>query len=864
MALPPLNLDDRDFQTLVEEARLTIARTCPAWTDLSPGDPGMVLLELFAHLTEVMIYRLNRLPDKAYNEFLKLLGIFLQPPTAATVQLQFSLPKPPDQPMEIPRGTRVTVARATGGSEQPVFATARSVVIAPGQTTAEVTAYHAEIVEGELAGYGTSLPRLSVVAKRPPIVAPTGTELDLIVGVEAERGEMDERSPAVNFQGRTYRIWREVSNFTNLPPDSLAYVADRATGTISFAPALRMKREGGELEETPRTLAAVPAAKREIRLWYWRGGGPEGNVAAGTLTTLKDPIPGVAVTNRGQAVGGRASETLENALLRGPHEFHSLQRAVTASDFELLALRSSGAVARATAFTKATLWNHATPGTVEVVLVPAVADREPLDGPLPPTRLREYHSETARGRIQQVLDERKPLGTTCLVTWVRYKTVHVAARIVAYREENAAAMKQRVLKRLYRTISPLAATWRFGQALRASHVYDIILSEPGVNYVEDVRLVVDEVPDTQVASLAEDAFQPHTWYVASGEALFRSTNDGDGWEEVNRFPGDTVLKVNAHPGRAGVVAVATRIAGQDERCRLHLSLDCGETWTVAVETGFRIEDLAWMTRDSNPVLLMATSVGLYEFTPDSNSMPVQLLVDPKDANRGFTSVVVAPDIRGGGSVAVASYGGRGVFLSTELGRSNTFSNIGLAEGDVRALAVQHDGPRTFLWAAFSATAGDPGTGAAMVELVGSKVSAEGWRRYSTGWSDQTRRPGSCWALAFRGLTVFAGSHQDGVLRLDMGEEAPAWQPPAIDCGLPQREVGRIFQPVSALAVDRETGLLLCGGPAGVYRSADNGTTFQSCSGRELSSTRVTLPDTWLFCSGEHDISVEGDGDTRRD
>lgn len=863
MALPPLNLDDRDFQSLVDEARLTIARTCPEWTDLSQGDPGMVLLELFAHLTEVMIYRLNRLPDKAYIEFLNLIGVFLQPPTAASVALRFSLPKPAERPVEIPRGTRVTVARATGGSEQPVFATARPVVIAAGQTSLDVIAYDAEFIEGELAGYGTSMPRLTVVAKRPPIVAPTGTDLDLVVGVEAERREMDERAPAVHYQGRTYRIWREVPNFTNVPPDARVYVADRATGTISFAPALRMKRDDGTLEDVPRTLAAVPAANREIRLWYWRGGGPEGNVAAGTLTTLKDPIPGVTVTNPGQAVGGRAAETLENALLRGPHEFRSLQRAVTARDFELLALRSSGAVARAEAFTKSSLWTHAAPGTVEVVLVPALADREAVDGPLPAARLREYHSEAARLRIQQVLDERKPVATTVLVTWVRCKTVHVKAHIVAYREEDAAALRQRVLKRLYRTISPLSPTWRFGQALRASHVYDIILSEPGVNYVADVRLVVDDVPDVQVASLAVDAFQPNTWYVAAGEALFRSLNNGDGWEEVNRRPGDTVLKVSAHPGKPGLVAVATRLAGQEERCGLHISFDCGETWTVAVQTGFRIEDLAWMTRDSNPVLLMATSVGLYEFTPGSNAMPVQVLVDPTDANRGFTAVAVATDVRGGGSVSVASYGGRGVFLSTELGRSNTFANIGLAEGDVRVLAVQHDGPRTFLWATFAASAGDPGTGAAMVELVGSKVSAEGWRRYSKGWSDQARPSGSCWALGFRGLTVFAGSHQGGVLRLDLGQPDPEWQAPAINAGLPHREVGRIFQPVTTLAVNRENGLLLCGGPAGVYRSSDGGVTFEPRSSRDLASTRVTLPDTWLFCSGEHDVRVEGDGDDSR-
>ena len=43
--------------------RSVIRRSAPQWTDLSPGDPGMVLVEVFAYLTDLMIYRLNRVPE---------------------------------------------------------------------------------------------------------------------------------------------------------------------------------------------------------------------------------------------------------------------------------------------------------------------------------------------------------------------------------------------------------------------------------------------------------------------------------------------------------------------------------------------------------------------------------------------------------------------------------------------------------------------------------------------------------------------------------------------------------------------------------------------------------------------------------
>ncbi len=132
MPLPSPNLDDRDFRQLVEEARRRIMQSSPGWTDLSPGDPGMVLLELFAYLTETMIYRLNRVPDKMYIEFLRLIGIRLQPPSAASTSLLFSRARAEDTPIQIPRGTRVTLSRSSGASDALVFTTAANATIPSG------------------------------------------------------------------------------------------------------------------------------------------------------------------------------------------------------------------------------------------------------------------------------------------------------------------------------------------------------------------------------------------------------------------------------------------------------------------------------------------------------------------------------------------------------------------------------------------------------------------------------------------------------------------------------------------------------------------------------------------------------------
>src|SRR5262249_38324632 len=87
LPIAPPSLHDRSFADLVEEAHRIIRQRSPEWTDLTPSDPGIVLVELFAHLTDVMLYRLNRLPEKAYVEFLRLIGVRLLPPAAAGVTL---------------------------------------------------------------------------------------------------------------------------------------------------------------------------------------------------------------------------------------------------------------------------------------------------------------------------------------------------------------------------------------------------------------------------------------------------------------------------------------------------------------------------------------------------------------------------------------------------------------------------------------------------------------------------------------------------------------------------------------------------------------------------------------------------------
>lgn len=78
-------LDDRNYEQLLTEAKRRIPAHTPEWTNYNvESDPGITLVQLFAFLTDNLLYRANRIPERNRLKFLQLLGIPLRPPAAAT------------------------------------------------------------------------------------------------------------------------------------------------------------------------------------------------------------------------------------------------------------------------------------------------------------------------------------------------------------------------------------------------------------------------------------------------------------------------------------------------------------------------------------------------------------------------------------------------------------------------------------------------------------------------------------------------------------------------------------------------------------------------------------------------------------
>ena len=95
MSLPQPKFETRTYRDLYNEAIARIPAHTPEWTNRSEPDPGVTLLQLFAFMTESLLYRTNLIPERNRQKFLRLLQIPMRPAAAASGLVSFSNPRGP-------------------------------------------------------------------------------------------------------------------------------------------------------------------------------------------------------------------------------------------------------------------------------------------------------------------------------------------------------------------------------------------------------------------------------------------------------------------------------------------------------------------------------------------------------------------------------------------------------------------------------------------------------------------------------------------------------------------------------------------------------------------------------------------------
>ena len=155
-------LDDRKYQDLLDEALARVPVHNPEWTNFNKSDPGVTLIEIFAFLTESLLYRANQIPERNRRKFLTLLGLPLQPASAARGLVMFTNDRGPLQTVTLNGDLEVRAG-------QVPFRTVQALDVLPVEARVfykhevlkrdpQVVAYYEQLYASEMRAGSTRIP----------------------------------------------------------------------------------------------------------------------------------------------------------------------------------------------------------------------------------------------------------------------------------------------------------------------------------------------------------------------------------------------------------------------------------------------------------------------------------------------------------------------------------------------------------------------------------------------------------------------------------------------------------------------------------------------------------------------------------
>lgn len=420
----------------------------PEWDTSSEGDFGVMLVQLFAYMGDILSFYGDRLTQEAYlptaTQRLSILNIAQLlgytptngSPATGTVTLQTT---DPSLAVTIPAGTQITTGFISS-SDQPIIYQVSEGVTVPengGTVTADVTqglTYSTQSigVSSGTAGQSFQIPQANVE---------DGT---VTVFISSSSGMTQ---------------WSQVTFLVDSGPDALVYsvyVDQNQMTNIQFGDNIN---------------GAIPGIGLTVYATYTIGVGSAGNQPSGSVGIFVTPVTGVFVPFQSAGstlfqssamTGGSDPETNDQIRANAPQSYSVQQRAVSSDDFAALALNVPGAL-----MTEAVA-NHAT----SVTLFALGPNYQPADSGLQANILSYFQGKTLAGVSLTI-------GSPDLVP-VDVGTSGTGITLQVMPNYNQGVVVANVTTALQAVLSPPNS--QFGMLIQVSSLYSAVMSVPGVEY----------------------------------------------------------------------------------------------------------------------------------------------------------------------------------------------------------------------------------------------------------------------------------------------------------------------------------------------------------------------------------------------
>jgi len=549
MALPGINIDDRNYAQLVSVLRARIPGE--QWTDHNPSDPGMMLLELLCWLGEMALYRMNRLPDAHRSRFLNLV---IDPPEPVTVEVTFELApaRATGDDVVIPAGVRLATDFAA--NRRFVFETIDALTLpvpAPGdpQTGTVTVREFLEVRDEELGtSDGTANQGFPLRPPRRQLGLPTDRPAPVLLDLLRSPRSTDpataayDPNPRVTVGGVEWQFRPFLLTDDSGSGDE-HFTVDPFTGEVRFGDG---------------RFGRIPPAGEAIRCSSYRVlQGTAALVPGGALQHILNPehyaariapAEALSVREHPDAEGGLYVFPEESRLADGLRTLGRTYRVVTPGDFEEVLLRDFNefeAFARsAPAIPDADQVRQmveASPTLRRVIVRP---NRRP---PLSDDRIQPGHvtllvlpdfdpavmeagrpfadkvaaiaiAQELGRKITRFLETRRLITTRLHLEPPELTGVGITLRVVVRGERRSGEMEEVIGAALHACLSPLeggpaGSGWPPGRDVHPSELYRLIESVDGVDHVRELTL-------TPVDADRKVPVQPHQLPVLDSLAIF--------------------------------------------------------------------------------------------------------------------------------------------------------------------------------------------------------------------------------------------------------------------------------------------------------------------------------------------------------
>jgi hypothetical protein len=508
----------------------------PRWTDRSEADFGVVLIELFAYVADILSYYQDRIANESFlgtatqrrsvTELLRLIGYQIDPGLAASALVHLDAtadltintgdqpytlkttgrPGEPDVTFEITREFTVRAVNSSIRVGGPLPVAASAVLVAHSD---HLLSEGDQVYFQQDPGIPRRSPKLTVTAVKavapgvdeitwlPPLPESLDSPTVVLKGnnLPATHGQTIQDEPVFVGDGSAGQ------RFT-LSRGPVTHLLKSGPGRRRSAPELEVRVNGvlwQEVESLSATAAhdthyitsidendrltvtfgtgtrgSAPPPRAEVTARYRIGLGVAGNVAPDALTVPLTHVAGItSITNPFPATGGADRESTDEARISGPGSVIAQDRAVTLDDYRLLAQGFPG-VSKARA-------RVGLRGGVKVVQVSVVPEGSNPTAPLPA-------SAELMEAVQRHLEGRMPVNRMAGVDVfdAAYVPVDVTAD-VHLRADGSQRDVQEAVRQILHDLLDLRRR-EFGQAVRVGEVFSALFPIEGVAFVQLRRL----------------------------------------------------------------------------------------------------------------------------------------------------------------------------------------------------------------------------------------------------------------------------------------------------------------------------------------------------------------------------------------